>query len=93
MWAKLGLSVLNRRLVIWLEIFLKLVGNKMDLVWKFVGSFSNSSLYKSSWNNWLVLKRTDSSPEKTDRCQLLPPGLLVDTSQTLPPVKLIPSYN
>ena len=50
--------------MIWLEIFLKFVGNKMNLVWKFVGTFSNTSLNKSSWNNWLVLKRTDTSPEK-----------------------------
>ena len=39
-----------------LEAFLKLVGNKMDLVFKFVGIFSNTGLNKSSWNNWLVLK-------------------------------------
>ena len=50
--------------MIGLEVFVKLVGNKMDLVWKFVGSFSNTSLNKSSWNNCLVLKRTDSSPER-----------------------------
>ena len=36
----------------------------MDLLWKFVGSFSNNSLNKSSWNNWVVVKKTKSSPEK-----------------------------
>ena len=30
--------------MIWLEVFLKLVGNKMDLVWKFVEICSNTSL-------------------------------------------------
>ena len=50
--------------MIGLEVFLKLVGNKMDMVWKFVRSFSNTSLNKSSCNNWLALYRTDSSPEK-----------------------------
>ena len=50
--------------MIWVEIVLKLVRNRLDFVWKFVGNFSNTSLNKSSWNNWLVLKRTDTSPEK-----------------------------
>ena len=33
------------------EIVLKLVGNELDLVWKFVGSLSNTSENKSSGNN------------------------------------------
>ena len=51
------LSVLNMGLVTWLEIFLKIVESKMDLVWKCVGSFRNTSLNKSSRNNWLILKK------------------------------------
>ena len=50
--------------MIWFEIVLKPVGNRMDIVWKFIRNLSNTSLNKSSWNNWVVLKRTDSSPEK-----------------------------
>ena len=50
--------------MIWFEIPLKHIGNKLDLVWKFVGSLSNTSLNKSTCNNWLVLKRTDSCPDK-----------------------------
>ena len=46
------------------EIVLKLVGNELDLVWKFVVILSNTILNKTSWNNWLVLKRTDSSPDR-----------------------------
>ena len=49
--------------MIWLEIVLKLVGNKLDLVWKFLESLSKTSFIKSSWNNQLVLKRSDSSRE------------------------------
>ena len=50
-----------------------LVGNSFDTCWKcngifakFVGNLCNTSLNKSSWNNWVVLNRTD-------RCQLLLP--------------------
>ena len=43
--------------MIWLEIVLKLVGNVLDFLWKFVGS--NTSLDNSSWNNWVVLKRIE----------------------------------
>ena len=50
--------------MIWFEIVLKQVGNGLDFVWKFVGNFSNTSLNKSSRNNCLILKRTDTSPEK-----------------------------
>ena len=46
------------------EIFLKLVGNRLHFVWKLVVNLSKTSLNKSSWNNWLVLIRTDSSPGK-----------------------------
>ena len=62
--TELGLNVFNKGLVIWFEIFLKLIGNGLDLVWKLVGNLSNTSLNKSSWNNCVVPKRTDSSPEK-----------------------------
>ena len=48
--------------MIWLEIVLKLVGNVLDFFFFFflggggvVGS--NTSSTKSSWNNWVVLKR------------------------------------
>ena len=55
-----GVLYLN---ITWVECFKEgtwdLVGSifdtcwkKMDLVFKFVGSFSNTSLNKSSWNNW-----------------------------------------
>ena len=50
--------------MIWFEVFLKLVGNKMDLVFIFDEVLVTPSYNKSSWNNWLVLKRTGSSPEK-----------------------------
>ena len=53
-----------RGLLIWFEKVLKFAGNGLDFVWKFVGNLCNTSLNKSSWNNWVVLKRTDSSPEK-----------------------------
>ena len=43
--------------MVWFEIVLKLVGNGLDLVWKYVGNLSNTSLSKNSWNNWVVLKR------------------------------------
>ena len=69
--------------MIWFGIALKLVGNGLDFVWKFVRNYSNTNLNKSSLNNWIVLKNTDSSPKRTDRCQLLPPWLLVCTSQIL----------
>ena len=32
--------------------------------WVLFGNLSNTCLNKSSWNNWLVLKRTDSGPKK-----------------------------
>ena len=38
--------------MIWFEIVLKLVGNRLDFLWIFVGNLSNTSLNKSSWNNW-----------------------------------------
>ena len=47
--------------MIWFEKVLKLVGNGLDFLWKFVG---NLSLNKNAWNHWVVLKRTNSSPEK-----------------------------
>ena len=50
--------------MIWFEIVLKFVGNRLDFVWKFVGNLSDTSLNKGSLNNWVVLTRTDSSPEK-----------------------------
>ena len=50
--------------MIWFEIVLKLVGNGSDVVWKFVGNLSNSGLNKSSCNNWIVRKRTDTSSKK-----------------------------
>ena len=50
--------------MIWFEIILKLVGNGLNFVSKFVGNLSNTILNKHSWNNWLILKRTDSSHEK-----------------------------
>ena len=50
--------------MIWFEIVLKFVGNGLDFVWKFIVNLSDTSLNKSSWNNWLFLKRTDSNPEK-----------------------------
>ena len=43
---------------------LKLFANIMDLVFKFLGRYSHTTLHKRSWNNWLVLKMTDSSNEK-----------------------------
>ena len=43
--------------MIWFEKVLKLVGNELDFVWKLVENFSNTSFNKSSWNNWVVLKR------------------------------------
>ena len=63
--------------MIWFEIVLKLIENGFDFVWKFVRNMSNTSFKKRSWNNWVVLKRTD-------RWELfLPPELLVNTSQIL----------
>ena len=53
--------------MIWLEIVLKLVGNRLDLVWKLVGNLSNTSLNKSPWNNWVVLKTTDKMPASDPR--------------------------
>ena len=50
--------------MIWFEKVLKLVGNGLDFLWKNIGNLSNTSLNKSSWNNWVVLKRIDGSPEK-----------------------------
>ena len=50
--------------MIWFEIVWKLVGNELEFLWKFVESWSNTSLNKSSLNNYLALKRTDSSLEK-----------------------------
>ena len=43
--------------MIWFEIVLKLIGNRLDIFWKFVVILSDISLNKSSWNNWLVLIR------------------------------------
>ena len=61
-----------------LEIVLKLAGNGLDFLWKFVENVSNISLNRSTWNNWVVLKRTD-------RYQvLMSSGYLVDVSQILP---------
>ena len=60
------------------EIVLELVVNGLDFVWKLVGNLSKTSLDKSSWNYWVILKRTD-------RFQLLCPGLLDDICQILSP--------
>ena len=63
--------------MIWFEIVYKFVENGLDYVWKFVGNLCNTSLNKSSRNNWVAMKRTNM-------CQLLlPSGYLVDTSQIL----------
>ena len=60
------------------QVNFDLVKSLFETCWKsngfglqFIENFSNTSLNKSSWNNWLVLKRMD-------RCQLLAPGWLVD---------------
>ena len=44
------------------ETCLKCLGLCFEICWKF--DISNISLNISAWNNWVVLKRTDSSPEK-----------------------------
>ena len=49
--------------MIWFEIVLKLVGNELDFVWKFVG-FLSITINKSNWYYWVVLKGTYSSLEK-----------------------------
>ena len=50
--------------MIWFEIGLELAGNRLDFAWKLVGNLSNTSLNESSFNYWLIRKRTDSSPGK-----------------------------
>ena len=43
-------------LVILLEIVWKLVRNVVEFFfWKFLGNWSNTSLNKGSWNNYVVL--------------------------------------
>ena len=50
--------------MIWFEKFLKFVGNGLELVWKFLVISAILTSNKSSWNNWVLLKRNDSSSEK-----------------------------